>query len=100
MLAMAVKSHKVCLTYTDLEGALMIHAAGLQPVLVLTIPKSNKQHEETLKKNYGPVITLTGAAYINKRELLDSHSVSTGQVRQIGRRKSETCVIFRARGGE
>ncbi|KAL0274806.1 UNVERIFIED_CONTAM: hypothetical protein PYX00_002844 [Menopon gallinae] len=83
MLAMAVKSHKLCLTYTDLDGALSMVDCGIQPTLVMTIPKSREKHEETLKKHYGPVVILTGAAYINKRELADSHTSNKRRVKEI-----------------
>lgn len=66
---MAVKLHKACLTYMDMEGALTIHTYGIQPFLILTKLKSDKDYLSHLKRKFGAVDSFLGAAYIAERKV-------------------------------
>lgn len=78
-MATAVKEHKLCLTQMDMEGALTIHSYGIQPSLVLTMPKSEKDHFFRLKKRFGIMEYFTGGASIGERGLLSQERTSTVQ---------------------
>lgn len=63
----------------DMEGALTIHSYGIQPFLILCLPKSEKDHLYRLRKKFGAVEYFIGGVCIGDGEFNVQDSKTTVQ---------------------